>query len=210
MTCTAFYNIESHYAKQEEEIFELPFRQIKNLLYTKEISFSCSDDERVFIMGNNTPNPSGTLALLPYCSRGSNCPIRLDDEKKTAITPTTTDGCLYCDTPCHIGKLFKIKPEKIAEIKVIGSSHGIDEVIADFAKVHHNPTHIIAVCCTPNLAKYLLKRESYPNVTVIHTPVIVGNEICLSSIDPNFNDRAMGRLPCTSFDSDALIKYLKS
>lgn len=228
MTCYAFYNIAVHYAEQEadyakqvanytsqkKEICELPFRQTEEFLWTQREqigSYSLSGNGHVFIIGNNPSllNPQGTLALLPYCSRGSHCQIRSSDEHCTS-SQTTTDGCRYCDESCDIGEVFKLKGSQIAEIKVIGSSHKIDDVINEFCKNGRKLTHVIVVCCISNLTKYLPKgMTDYKNVTVIYTPVILGNEICVSSTSPGFHDRPPRPLPCTSFDSDALIRYLK-
>jgi len=206
----ALYKVAKSYMEQQELLFERPFRETQEFLNARKIYCQHDKNKRVFVIGNETLNPKGTLALLPYCSRGLLCPIRKDDEKNSAEIPTTTDGCQQCDNPCHIGKLFKLKNGEIAELKIIGSSHKIDDVVDDFCKNGRQLTHVIAVCCTSNLARYLQSGMSkYENVTVIYTPLIPGDRICVSSIDPTFNERAKGPLPCTSFDSDALISYLQ-
>ena len=209
MSGITLYMVAKSYAEQQELAFERPFRETQEFLKARKIHFPIKNN-RVFVIGNKALNPKGTLALLPYCSRGLLCPIRADDEKKPAEIPTTTDGCQQCDNPCHIGKLFKLKGGEIAELKIIGTSHKIDDVVDDFCKNGRQLTHVIAVCCTSNLARYLKSEMAkHENVTVIYTPLIPGDRICVSSIDPAFDRRTLGPLPCTSFDSDALISYLQ-
>lgn len=210
MSGMAFYNVAAHYSEQEEESFERPFRETQEFLNTRQIPYHQPyENKRIFVIGDKSLNPEGTLALLPYCSRGSHCPIRLEDEKKPVEIPTTTDGCQHCERQCHIGRVFDLKGSKIAEVRVIGSSHNIDDVVDDFCKNDRQLTHVIAVCCTSNLARYLQRgMNKYEGVTVIYTPLVPGDKICVSSIDPTFDGRTLGPLPCTSFDSSALIRYL--
>ncbi len=210
MSGITLYKVTKSYAEQQELLFGRPFCETREFLNAREISYQAYEDKRVFVIGNNSLNSEGTLALLPYCSRPLLCPIRVDDETNSARIPTTTAKCQQCDDPCCIGELFKLKGSKIAELKIIGSSHNVDDVVDDFCKNGRKLTHVIAVCCTSNLARYLQSGMSkYENVTVIYTPLIPGDRICVSSIDPEFNRRILGPLPCTEFDSDALISYLQ-
>lgn len=209
MSGIAFYNVARSYAEQKELPLRRPFRETQEFLNARKIRCQPYENKRVFVIGNKSSNPEGTLALLPYCSRPLTCPIREDDEKKSAEFPTT-DGCQQCDSSCHIGKLFGLEGCKIAELKIIGSSHKTDDVVDDFCKNGRKLTHVIAVCCTSNLARYLKSgMNKHKDVTVIYTPLILGDRICVSSIDPTFDEKAKGSLPCTSFDSDALISYLQ-
>jgi hypothetical protein len=210
MSGIAFYNVAKSYAEQQELPFGRPFRETQKFFNARRITCLACENNRVFVINAKILNPEGTLALLPYCSRPLTCPIREDDEKKSAEIPTTTDGCQQCDSSCHIGKLFRLEGSKIAELKIIGASHNVDDVVDDFCKNGRQLTHVIAVCCTSNLARYLRSEMAkHENVTVIYTPLIPGDRICVSSIDPAFDRRTLGPLPCTSFDSDALISYLQ-
>lgn len=161
----------------------------------------------IFIIGEyQSLNPNGTLAFLPYCSRSPRCPVRGNDERKSTEFLTTTDECQLCDILCDIGKIFQLKGQQIAEVRVIGSSHNIKDPIGEFQRTR-KLTHVIVVCCVSNLAKYLQKgMNAYKNVTVIYTPV-VGNEICKSPISYESYGKD-DSFPNTLFYSDSLVKFL--
>lgn len=153
------------YSKTQE------FLNANNIPYT-------SMNGSIFIIGENKPlKPNKTLALLSYCSRSLDCPIRKSDEKKSKKVLVTSDGCHLCGILCDIGKIFQVKGPLIAEVRIIGSSHDVKEVISKFQRTRVL-THVIVVCCLSRLIKYLQKgRKTYSNVTVIYTPV-VGDRIC--------------------------------
>lgn len=211
-----FLGIMEHSAKLAEDWGELAVKQTIDILRAnkKNIDYNMSEkSRRVFLIGDgDTFDVEKTLALLPYCSRGQWCPIRSENTKKAINTPINGEGCQHCGKQCPIGKVFsyEVNGKHIARIKVIGTSHNIDNAVNEFC-LSHELRHVISVCCTSNLAKYLPRykgNEAYKNVTVIYTPLLVGTEACLSSIDPDQHERASGQLPHTWFDVEGLIDSL--
>ncbi|MCK4752151.1 MAG: DUF116 domain-containing protein [Planctomycetes bacterium] len=214
VTCALlFLGITSYFAKIGQEQLNAPVERTKDILASRNRQYKLVDNLSVFRIGdNNTFNPKTTLALLPYCSRGPRCQIRRDNEKLAIDIPISGDQCDRCKPLCSVGKL--INYENIAEIKVIGSHHGIDEAIEEFLIKHnHQLTHIIAVCCTSRLAKYLSRIDDPKlkafNITVIYTPLLSGIDTCLSSTDIMHNGRTASVLPLTSFNAASLINSLE-
>lgn len=211
MCGVVFLGVTAHFANEGRKQLEAPVRQTKNILSIRGIPIKTpKEDSPVFIIGNNDKIfPKKTLALLPYCARGPRCPIRRDNEKRPPDTPINGEQCRHCKPLCAIGRLDNC--QHIAETKVIGSHHKVDEAIVDFLSTHNELTHLIAICCTSRLAKYLpkTKDDKYKNITVIYTPLLTGTDTCLSSTDILHDGRGGTPVPCTSFDADALIDALE-
>ncbi len=212
VTCALlFLGITSYFAKLGQEQLNAPMERTKDILLSKDIPIRLINDLPVFRIGdNNTFNPETTLALLPYCARGPRCPIRLDNEKQAKDEAISGDQCRLCKPLCSAGKLFNY--QNIAEIKIIGSHHGIDEIVKSFLETH-KLTHVIAVCCTSRFAKYLSRIDGPKfkdlNITLIYTPLLTGTDTCLSSTDISYKGRVTSTLPLTSFNAEALINGLE-
>jgi len=203
-------------AKLAEERDHLPIEQTKMILRTNKVHdwrFG-QESQQVFIIGNrSTFDPDKAIALLPYCSRAHKCPIRLENSKRPLDAPVDGGDCEECDEACPIGKIKACRiGGKPIRIRVIGTSHNMGPVLENFRK-DHELNHVIAVCCTSNLAEYFPKyfgRSGFEHTTVIYTPLLEGTEKCLSSLDAGRDERGLGELPFTRFDADALIRTLEA
>lgn len=219
MSGWAFKKISENAYELEESLFNVSLEQTMVLLNTikkkknLDIDYSPLADGKVFLIEASEKQrkrlePKKTLALLPYCSRGAECPIRVEDTYRIDKA-TSEEICRHtCRKECGIGRMHREKGRYIAEVKVIGSSHKVEKVVQEFLK-GRDLTHVIAVCCPSNLAKYLPKgMDTHKGLTVIYAPILRGSETCVSALDPKHHDRPLGELPCTSFDVDALLRCL--
>ena len=158
----------------------------------------------VFIIGPNRKiKLESTLALIPYCLRHKECPQR----KKA-------DGvniCRQCSLPCQVKVLFKHETNNIpiGHVAIISTSHDIEGVSKDFETNNGDFTHLIAICCTSNFAKYLPEfLHHHPNITIIFSPLLAGDWMCHSSVDPGYEGSPIGPEPTTYCDVAGLCEYL--